>query len=138
MQQAREAVDARERAYLAEIAVPETDAELKEAFTEGATLAAYVKNGKPANMTNDQWFDTFGKASARLAGYGVLAKQNARLAAELKAAQEQLKRYQSSEPTTETRADPAPRAAAREDSIDPHAEMKAGLAQEVQRMLRGR
>jgi hypothetical protein len=107
----------KERAYLPETAPVGDDAELKAALAEGTTLADRLANGAP-DMTPESWADTVAQSRARIAGYSVLRKQNARLANELAELKKQLTAYQGTEPGVETRnAGTAPEAPSPDTSL---------------------
>jgi hypothetical protein len=91
-----------------EVAIPEDDAELKEAIASGQQLADRLLNGDP-NMSHEQFVSEIAKGRSAIIAKPGLAKKVARLTAENEALKKQLKEYQNSEPDVVARSGgPAP------------------------------
>jgi hypothetical protein len=96
------AVAERESKYIEEFAPPVDDADLIEAFRKGKELVDEVAAATP-DMGLDKFADTIARARTAMRKAPILAKKAERLQARVAELEEQLKAYQASEPTVETR-----------------------------------
>lgn len=96
-EQMQHAIAEREKGYLAELQLPPEDKELAEALAEGRKLTDVLLNGEQG-MTPERWADVVARGKVAVQERGVLRMRNARLAKELKLAQDRLALYEGSEP----------------------------------------
>lgn len=83
-------------------AVPEGDAELQAALTEGQQLADRLLNGDPS-LSPDQYVAEIAKGRKNIMAAPLLTKKLAQANAKIMSLEEQLKAYQKSEPDVRTR-----------------------------------
>lgn len=81
---------------------PGEDVELGSALAEGQKFADLLLNGSP-ELTTEQMVDKIAEGRARIIKSHVQEKRMAKMKTELESLREQLKQYQKSEPSVETR-----------------------------------